>query len=96
MPLYTALETLIGANAKVFTVGSEIELTAEQAERLGKARVELIERKEEFVPGESYGEAEFRALPAEDQKRKVEELGGDLKEITNADSRWTFVSENQV
>lgn len=94
MPLYTALETLV-KEGKVVKVGSEVELTEKQGERLGD-KVEKVEVKDEFIPGAVYEETEFRGLSAEDQKKKVEELGGDLKEITNADARWDFVFEKQA
>lgn len=93
MPQFNVHSTLV-KEGKVYPVGSEIELTAEQAEKLDD-KVSAVEVKETFVPGAAYDESEFKALSAEDQKKKVEELGGDLKEVTNADSRWAFVAENQ-
>lgn len=93
MPKYNAEETLT-KEGKVFSVGSVIELTEEQAKALGD-KVSEHEEVTEFVQGESYDEETFRALPATEQKKSVEFYGGDLKEITNADSRWAFVQENQ-
>lgn len=78
----------------VVPTGQTLELTKEQAERLGD-KVTPLEEAAEYVQGQPLSEEEFRALPAEEQKAVVTDLNGDLNEYTNADKRWAFVSDNQ-
>lgn len=81
---------------KLFGHGDIIELTDEEAKRLGDKVGEYEEpTKEDFIEGGAHDEVSFRKLPAEDQKAVVEGFGGDLSEITNADARWEFVASQQ-
>lgn len=92
MPKYTS-KAVLTKDGKVFGHGETIELTEAQAERLGD-KVGPYEEPtaEDFVQGADFDEAAFRKLSAADQKKVVEERGGDLEEATNEDARWAYVS----
>lgn len=93
MPKYTANAYLVH-NGNIVQTGQEIELVEEQAKILGD-KVTLVEETENnTAPDEKYTEAILKKLSAEEQKEIVEELGGDLSEITNEEKRINFILEN--
>lgn len=97
MPKFTA-NAYLSHGAKIVRIGEQLELTKEQAERLGQKvspfdAEEVLERK--LNTGEPFTKEEFQALSADVQKEHVVDLGGDLNEYTNAEKRWEFVSDNQ-
>jgi hypothetical protein len=91
MPKYTANAYLVHKGAVVQT-GGEVELTEEQAKRLGD-KVEPIEVGES--EDNKHSEASLKKLSADEQKEIVKELGGNLDEVTNEDKRINFILENQ-
>lgn len=94
MPKYTA-NAYLSHKGEVVKPGVAIELTEEQAKRLGDKVVGSNEEVTAPVTDPEYTEAQFRDLTADEQKKVVEDLGGDLNEHTNEDKRWAYVSENQ-
>lgn len=94
MPTYTA-NAYLSHNGELVQPGVSIELTKEQAERLGDKVVNSGEEVTADTSGVQYTESQFRDLPADEQKKVVESHDGDLNEHTNEDKRWAFVSENQ-
>lgn len=94
MPKYTANAYLVH-NGNIVQTGQEIELVEVQAKKLGD-KVTLVEETEtNTAPGEKYTEAILKKLSADEQKEIVEELGGDLSEITNEEKRINFILEKQ-
>lgn len=92
MPKFTSKAVLTKGGA-VYGHGKTIDLTEEQAKRLGdKVGPYEAPTTEDFIKGDDYDEVSFRKLSADDQKKVVAERGGNLEEITNADARWAFVS----
>lgn len=98
MPKYTANAYLV-KSGKIVKPGEEIELTKEQAARLGdklKDAPGIDEEVEEETEGEQqYTESSLRKLSADEQKAIVEQFGGDLEEITNQEARIEFILEKQ-
>lgn len=96
MPKYIANAYLV-QKGKVIQTGNKIELTEDQAKRL-KDKVSIVDGQEtdsgEGV-AEEYTEASLKQLNAEEQKAIVEELEGDLDELTNEEKRVAFILENQ-
>lgn len=95
MPKFIANAYLV-QNGKVIQTGNEIELTEEQAKRLGD-KVEAVEPPKTDNDGGSdkHTEASLKKLSADEQKEIVEELGGNLAELTNEEKRIAFILENQ-
>lgn len=98
MPKYTANAYLV-KDRKIVKPDEEIELTKEQAARLGDKLQDapgIDEEAEEETEGEQqYTESSLRKLSADEQKVIVEQLGGDLEEITNQDERIDYILNNQ-
>lgn len=86
MPKYTS-NAYLAKDGKVYGPGKEIELTKEQAEKLG----DKVKGADE---GE-FSESDFRNLSAQEQKDLVESKGGDLEELTNEDKRAEYFMSNQ-
>jgi hypothetical protein len=89
MPTYLS-NAYLSQGGKVFKPGERIELSEEQAERLG----DKVEVSDDPTEGK-HDEKSFRKLGAEEQKAVVEQLNGDLEEHSNEDKRWEYVSQNQ-
>ena len=71
--------------------GEQLSVSEKAAEKLEKnGYVKVLEEAKDDSP-----EDEFRKLSAQEQKDKVEELGGDLNELTNEDKRTEFYLNNQ-
>ncbi|MUK89151.1 hypothetical protein GMD78_12285 [Ornithinibacillus sp. L9] len=101
MPKYIAKAYLV-KNGKVIQTDNEVELTEEEAKRLGD-KVEAVDPKENDGEGaagngkgeDMYTEASIKKLSADEQKAIVEQLEGDLSELTNEEKRINFILENQ-
>lgn len=89
MPKYTS-NAYLTKDGKVYRPGKEIELTKEQAERLG----DKVKDEGEGEGEGEFSENDFRNLPAQEQKDLVESKGGDLEELTNEDKRTEFFMSN--
>lgn len=94
MPNYTANAYLI-KDGKIVKPDEEIELTKEQAARLGDKLQDAPGIDEEPEGEQKYTESSLRKLSADEQKVIVEQLGGDLEEITNQDERIDYILNNQ-
>ena len=94
MPTYIAKKYLV-QNGKVVQTGGEIELTEEQAKKLGEKVTAAKPKKAENDGADLQTEASLKKLGAEEQKVIVEKLGGDLEELTNEEKRIAFILENQ-
>lgn len=94
MPKFTA-NSYLSHKGELVKPGVVIELTEEQAERLGDKVANSPEEVTAPVNDAQYTEAQFRELTADEQKGIVEGLEGDLNELTNEDKRWAYVSEKQ-
>jgi hypothetical protein len=96
MPKYVA-NAYLTKDGKTIEPGQEVELTAEQAARLG----DKLKNGPGKDGGESgggdgkYTEASLKKLGTEGQKAIVEQAGGNLGEITNEEKRIAFILENQ-
>ncbi|MCM3396483.1 hypothetical protein M3638_01365 [Oceanobacillus profundus] len=90
MPKYIAKSYLVH-KGKIIPTDGELELTKEQAERLGE-KVTLFEGTDK---NEGYTEAELKKKSADEQKEIAEKLGGDLEDLTNEEKRINFILENQ-
>lgn len=95
MPTYKANAYLVN-QGKVIQTGSEVELTVDQAEKLGDKveAAESTEGEENGVP-EEYTEAVLKGLSAAEQKDIVNELGGNLEELSNEEKRIAFIMEDE-
>ncbi|PAE17287.1 hypothetical protein CHH91_04590 [Virgibacillus sp. 7505] len=96
MPKYEA-NAYLTQGGKMIAPGEKVELTEEQAIRLGhKLKNAPGKETEEGGNGEEkYTEASLKKLGAEGQKAIVEQAGGNLEEITNEEKRIAFILENQ-
>lgn len=94
MPKFQVESGVLTKSGALFHVGDSIELTKEEADRLG-SKVSAYEAPAAYEEGHVYTEAEFKALGADEQKKAVEGYGGDLKEYTNGETRWGYVSQKQ-
>jgi hypothetical protein len=98
MPTYEA-SAYLTKGGKVIAPGEEVELTAEQAARLGDKLKNAPGKEsgegENGSGDEKYTEAALKKLSADEQKVIVEQAGGDLDEITNEEKRIAFILENQ-
>ena len=85
---YTANAHLKKDN-KVVKPNEQITLTTVEAQRLSKKGLikESVNSK--------VSETEFRELSADDQKKLVEEKGGNLNDLTNEDKRAKYFMDNQ-
>ncbi|MFB1100907.1 hypothetical protein [Terribacillus sp. JSM ZJ617] len=96
MPTYEANAYLV-KGGKTIEPGQEVELTEEQAIRLGD-KLKNAPGKESDKGGngeEKFTEASLKKLGSEAQKAIVEQAGGNLEEITNEEKRIAFILENQ-
>jgi hypothetical protein len=91
MPKYIANAYLVH-QGKIVQTGNEVELTEEQAKRLGDKVEPVEDNKSE---DNKHTEASLKKLSADDQKEIVKGLGGNLDEITNEEKRINFILENQ-
>jgi len=97
MPEFEA-NAYLTKGGKTYVPGDKIELTAEQAARLGnklKDAPGLEKEKEQGEDEKGYTEASLKKLSADEQKAIVEQAGGDLEELTNEEKRIAFILENQ-
>lgn len=96
MPEFEA-NVYLTKDGKIVAPGEKVELTEEQAIRLGD-KLKNAPGKESDKGGngeEKYTEASLKKLGAEAQKTIVEQAGGNLEEITNEEKRIAFILENQ-
>ncbi|MCP3026608.1 hypothetical protein [Halobacillus sp. A5] len=97
MPTFIANNYLV-KDGKVVSPGREIEITEEQAARLGD-KVKDAPSSSSNTEGDDgsnkHTETSLKKLSAEEQKDLVADLEGDLEELTNEEKRIAYILDKQ-